>query len=303
MEDFTKASLLNIGSASKYLGVSIDTIRRWVKRGKLSTYRSQGGHRYFKTEDLDLVAGQRYKREGKANQPTPGSDVPSVELPESSNRPEPPVAITTSELAPTERPQESESVPTPPQSALTETPEPVSIPFISANATETLQTPPDTLVPLPPSPTTLEVKETAKSEPDTAPLGVETAFDKPFEEPSSPLTNTNTEIFQPTQDAIISAGQEYPFQEEKVAVPIPENTSYKNNNFSSFRDVPQTSGVSFPSTPTPPTLIEKTMEALPKKRFTNFQKAVIGALVFFLIFEVILLTLLFVTPAILPISF
>lgn len=53
---------LSIGKASKYLGVSIDTLRRWEKKGKVVSHRSPGGHRYFLTEELDKVFGKKYER-------------------------------------------------------------------------------------------------------------------------------------------------------------------------------------------------------------------------------------------------
>jgi len=58
-----ETKLLNIGQASKYLGVSIDTLRRWEKKGKIKTYRSPGGHRYFRKTDLDKVFGTKYERD------------------------------------------------------------------------------------------------------------------------------------------------------------------------------------------------------------------------------------------------
>ncbi|OGM19859.1 hypothetical protein A2686_01155 [Candidatus Woesebacteria bacterium RIFCSPHIGHO2_01_FULL_38_10] len=57
-----KTPLLSIGEASEYLGISIDTLRRWEKKGKLKVLRSPGGHRYFKKENLDNVFGTKYER-------------------------------------------------------------------------------------------------------------------------------------------------------------------------------------------------------------------------------------------------
>ncbi len=54
---------LGIGKASKFLGVSIDTLRRWSKKGKIKSYRSPGGHRYFLKKDLSNVQNQKYARE------------------------------------------------------------------------------------------------------------------------------------------------------------------------------------------------------------------------------------------------
>ena len=45
---------INIGEAAEYLGVSIDTLRRWDKSGKLPARRSEGGHRYYSQIDLEL---------------------------------------------------------------------------------------------------------------------------------------------------------------------------------------------------------------------------------------------------------
>lgn len=55
-------NLLSIGQASEYLGVSIDTLRRWEKKGKITSYRSPGGHRYFKKNELDDMFGKKYER-------------------------------------------------------------------------------------------------------------------------------------------------------------------------------------------------------------------------------------------------
>jgi hypothetical protein len=47
--------LLSIGDAAKFLGVTIQTLRRWDKSGKLPSFRpSPTSHRYYKKEDLYL---------------------------------------------------------------------------------------------------------------------------------------------------------------------------------------------------------------------------------------------------------
>lgn len=56
-------TMLSIGRASEYLGVSIDTLRRWEKRERIEAYRSPGGHRYFKKQDLDNLFGTKYQRD------------------------------------------------------------------------------------------------------------------------------------------------------------------------------------------------------------------------------------------------
>lgn len=44
--------MYSIKQASDYLGVSIQTIRRWEQAGKLSSERTAGGHRRFNPEEL-----------------------------------------------------------------------------------------------------------------------------------------------------------------------------------------------------------------------------------------------------------
>ena len=63
--DSSNEILLSIGEASEYLGVSIDTLRRWEKKDKIIALRSPGGHRYFKQKDLDNLFGRKYEREKK----------------------------------------------------------------------------------------------------------------------------------------------------------------------------------------------------------------------------------------------
>lgn len=52
MED-NKAQWLSIGQASKYLGVSRDTLRRWEKAGKIKAVRSPTDRRYYTNKQLD----------------------------------------------------------------------------------------------------------------------------------------------------------------------------------------------------------------------------------------------------------
>jgi excisionase family DNA binding protein len=63
MNDNTKLGLLNIGTAAEYLGISIDTLRRWERKGRINPLRSPGGHRYYSKEDLDALFGKRYTRD------------------------------------------------------------------------------------------------------------------------------------------------------------------------------------------------------------------------------------------------
>lgn len=54
--------LLTISEAAKVLGVSIDTLRRWDKSGKLIAIRKAGGtHRYYAQKDLEIFASDLIK--------------------------------------------------------------------------------------------------------------------------------------------------------------------------------------------------------------------------------------------------
>lgn len=46
-------NFISIKEASKFLGVSIDTLRRWDSKGKLKAFKSSGGHRYYSKEQLE----------------------------------------------------------------------------------------------------------------------------------------------------------------------------------------------------------------------------------------------------------
>src|SRR5258708_7099003 len=48
-----KDHLLSIGQASDMLGVSIDTLRRWEKAGKIRSVRPDGKNRFFSILDLE----------------------------------------------------------------------------------------------------------------------------------------------------------------------------------------------------------------------------------------------------------
>lgn len=48
------SELITIGQASKLIGVSIQTLRRWDDAGKLSSVRrTKAGHRYYRKEDIE----------------------------------------------------------------------------------------------------------------------------------------------------------------------------------------------------------------------------------------------------------
>lgn len=53
--------LINIGEAAKLRGVSIDTLRRWEKAGKIKTERTEGGHRRYRVADLFKVENPSFR--------------------------------------------------------------------------------------------------------------------------------------------------------------------------------------------------------------------------------------------------
>ncbi len=54
--------LLTIGQAAEYLGVSLNTLRRWDESGKLIAIKKAGGtHRYYCEKDLEIFASDLMK--------------------------------------------------------------------------------------------------------------------------------------------------------------------------------------------------------------------------------------------------
>ena len=55
----TSANLVKIGEAAKTLGVSIDTLRRWEKSGKIFSLRTPGGTRLYNLNTLQEITHER----------------------------------------------------------------------------------------------------------------------------------------------------------------------------------------------------------------------------------------------------
>lgn len=54
--------LLTIGQAAEYLGVSMNTLRRWDENGKLVAIKKDGGtHRYYREKDLEIFGSDLMK--------------------------------------------------------------------------------------------------------------------------------------------------------------------------------------------------------------------------------------------------
>jgi excisionase family DNA binding protein len=57
-----KEKLLTIGQAGEYLGISLNTLRRWDESGKLVAIKKDGGtHRYYRENDLEIFASDLMK--------------------------------------------------------------------------------------------------------------------------------------------------------------------------------------------------------------------------------------------------
>ena len=50
------SDLIAIGEAARILGVSVDTIRRWERDGKLAGTRTLGGQRRFRRDVVETLA-------------------------------------------------------------------------------------------------------------------------------------------------------------------------------------------------------------------------------------------------------
>src|SRR3989344_7481655 len=62
----TARKMLTIDEASRVLGVSKDTLRRWEKQDKLPSFRTDGGHRRYDIEDLKNARNIRYSHKSVA---------------------------------------------------------------------------------------------------------------------------------------------------------------------------------------------------------------------------------------------
>jgi|GEM_PF-377649 len=71
---------LRLGEAAAELGVSLNTLRRWSDAGKLTCYRSPGGHRRYRRSDVDalLMAEGSRDRGREAPAATSGESVQGV---------------------------------------------------------------------------------------------------------------------------------------------------------------------------------------------------------------------------------
>lgn len=114
-------ALLSIGEAAEFTGVSIDTLRRWEKRGRLIAFRSPGGHRYFEKEKLSDLFNQKYVREPKPAAPKPRDvESPPPAPPEPEKPDQPLTAAAETILIPMASPPPIESHPEEPAPPVTQ---------------------------------------------------------------------------------------------------------------------------------------------------------------------------------------
>lgn len=51
--------MVRIGDASRMLGVTVKTVRRWDKAGKIEVFRTQGGHRRIAMSELEKLKSRK----------------------------------------------------------------------------------------------------------------------------------------------------------------------------------------------------------------------------------------------------
>lgn len=51
----SESEMLPIGTAARLLGVSVDTVRRWERDGKIKGRRTMGGQRRFPRAEIDRL--------------------------------------------------------------------------------------------------------------------------------------------------------------------------------------------------------------------------------------------------------
>lgn len=52
---YSSQAALPIGEASRLLGVSISTVRNWERVGKIAPFRTPGGQRRYRVEDIEAL--------------------------------------------------------------------------------------------------------------------------------------------------------------------------------------------------------------------------------------------------------
>lgn len=165
-----KKNYLTIGEASEYLGVSIDTLRRWEKKGRIEPFRSPGGHRYYEKGDLDALFGKRYIRVETHQEKLPEVKKTEPEMPVTLST-EPTVSEVQTPLVVQSVPEPAHDVPSeqgPVQAQL----EPISIPAYSNEAPPPPPPPMQHYTPPPPEPVQSEINPRVLSIPEASAVQV-----------------------------------------------------------------------------------------------------------------------------------
>lgn len=71
------SDILTTHQVAEKLGVNPVTVARWVKAGKLSAFKTAGGHRRIRREDLEEFLKKCGYYEGAAEEPAPAKPAPS----------------------------------------------------------------------------------------------------------------------------------------------------------------------------------------------------------------------------------
>ena len=77
--------IYKITEASKYLGVSINTLKTLDNNGKIKSFKTSGGHRRFRQDDLDAYMDLSYSERSEAGR-APGANLGTD--PDPSKRPQ-----------------------------------------------------------------------------------------------------------------------------------------------------------------------------------------------------------------------
>lgn len=254
----TTQDKLSIGQASEFLGVSIDTLRRWEKAGKIKTLRSPGGHRYFLKADLEGAFGQKYSR----TTPTIEEVSKSTQLPQS-------------EAALPVQPLVSDADQPPPMAEPTDYQTPPQEPQVESNLPlqEKIVEPPTVLEPPEyPIPQTQEKRYTVEE------IASPTQTSEPVMTQEMPATEPETYTPDISQTpTVLASGQEPITQAQKFDEPL-----------SSF-NTPPTSLSQSKTQPSQAQVSEVTVTPQQKKGSSTLKKVSLFLLIVFMMVNVILI--------------
>lgn len=59
--------LISISEAGRMLGITTKTLQIWCNEDKIKYYRTVGGHRRFKIEDIEVFLGKKHSQDKKRN--------------------------------------------------------------------------------------------------------------------------------------------------------------------------------------------------------------------------------------------